>query len=311
MTTTALGSTPFTGRRRELGEIQRALTTARCVTLIGFGGAGKTRLARQVLRELGATTTTWWVGLGDLRDPATVHLTVAEALGLHPHPGTSQVRLLAESIGDQPAVLCLDNCEHLLDSCTVLVAELLASCPGLRVLTTSRQPLGLAGELVYRVPPLALPGPEDDLDALRSSEAVALFAARAAEALPGFEVDHANAAAVARLCTELEGVPLALELAAARIRALSPQEMLAARVARWSYSAPCSPGSATATGCSAAATWTPPTGSGPWRPRSPGATTSAPARSSCCGSGCRFSLPGSTSVTPSTPAPTHSSPARR
>ena len=236
MTISGHEPTPFVGRRRELGDLRRALSSVRCLTLVGIGGAGKTRLAQRLLQEhaegggRGSTETgrAWLVELAPVRDPSLVQLVVADAIGVRPQPGERQVPAICQFLGGEAAVLVLDNCEHLLDACAGLVSDLLSECPGLKVITTSRQPLGIAGELVYRVPPLSLPGPGDELRwrDLAQYESVALFVSRAATALPGFKLDVANADAVARLCVALEGIPLALELAAARIRTLSPSAML-------------------------------------------------------------------------------------
>ena len=227
---TALEATPFIGRQRELGELHRALGIARAVTLIGVGGTGKTRLAQSLLHELRDEHEgrVWIVELGQVHDPAMVQLAVAAALGLRPEPGGAQAPTVARFLGDDPALLVLDNCEHLLEPVAAMASELLASCPRLRLVATSREALGIAGELVYRLSPMAVPELPDGLRAedLLENESVALFVGRAREALPGFELTDANEETVARLCVALEGIPLALELAAARIRVLSPEAML-------------------------------------------------------------------------------------
>lgn len=218
MTQLNLEATPFIGRRRELSEVRQALKSSRLVTLTGVGGTGKTRLAREVARQLQSELgeSVWVVELPDNLDPDLVPLAVAQAMGLRTNATESQVPHVVEAVGDRPALIVLDNCEHLADACRGLVHELLMARPQLLMLTTSRQPLRITGEQVYAVPPLALP-----------DEAVELFVGRATGALPGFRLDDENRPSVTRLCEALEGLPLALELAAARIRVLTPDAMLA------------------------------------------------------------------------------------
>ena len=230
MSISAFEATPFIGRRRELGELRRALASSRCVTLIGIGGVGKTRLAQCLLQQIreGLDGRVWTVDLGQEHDPDMVQLAVAAAMGLRPQPGEQQVETIRKFLGDARAVLGLDNCEHLLDACAALTSDLLSACPGLQVVATSRQALGIAGERVYRVPPLSVPDFSSGTRArdLAEYESVALFVERAHDALPDFELTDENAESVAQLCVALEGIPLAMELAAARTRVLSPEAML-------------------------------------------------------------------------------------
>ncbi len=230
MTPSSPEATPFIGRHQELSDLRQALTSGRLVTLVGAGGAGKTRLARQATRAAREFDqgTVWTVELAEVTDPRLVPLTVIESIGLQDVTTSTATLALADFVGDREVLLVLDNCEHLLAACRDLVTELLPRCAGLRVLGTSRQALGVGGEVVVTVPPLSVPDPEAGLDAeeLCRYDAVQLFVERARSALPGFALVPANADAVARLSHDLDGLPLALELAAARIRVLTPEAMV-------------------------------------------------------------------------------------
>ena len=224
----------FVGREHELGQLRRLLDDTRALTLCGTGGIGKTRLALQVLAAVADEFPdgAWFVELGDLQQPDLVVSRVAAAVGVGEEPGRPLVDTLADALRPRRLLLALDNCEHLIDACARVCQRLLASSPGLRLIATSREPLRVAAETVWQVHPLSVaPGgaalaPED---ALRY-EAIRLFAARAAASLPGFAIGPANSAAVAALCRALDGVPLAIELAAAWVRTLSV-EQIAARLA--------------------------------------------------------------------------------
>ena len=222
--------TSFVGRRQATTEVKRLLSVARLVTLTGVGGVGKSRLALHVAREVRRAYPdgVWLVELAKLGDPALVEQTVAAALGLRDHSRRDPMTVLAEFLVDKRLLLVLDNCEHVLDGCGHLAARLLAAAPRLSVLATSREPLDINGEHPWPVPPLTLPSADAATHALdRPFEGLALFEERAAAAVPGFTLDEDNKRAVARLCRRLDGLPLAIELAAVRLRVLSVEEMLA------------------------------------------------------------------------------------
>jgi predicted ATPase/class 3 adenylate cyclase/DNA-binding CsgD family transcriptional regulator len=226
--------TSFVGREAELAELSQVSAQHRLVTLVGAGGTGKTRLAIEVAADAidAYPNGVWWVDLATVADPGLVPRAVMTAVGLddtHADP----VARITTFLSDKRAMLVIDNCEHLSQPTGELVSAVLHGCPGVAVLATSREALGIAGEAVWRVPPLVLPEAIDrtrptthDVERILATEAVRLFAERAAEARPGFQVDGSNAATVAEICTRLDGLPLALELAAARVRALTPQRIL-------------------------------------------------------------------------------------
>ncbi len=223
--------TSFVGRRHELSEARRLLSRTRLLTLTGVGGVGKTRLALRVAEKLRRTFPdgVWQVELASLQDPGLLAQTVAAALGLRDQSARSPAATLAEYLADKRLLLVLDNCDHLLDACAELVDPLLRAAPGLRVLVTSRQALGVNGEHVLAVFPLSVPDPDAGplaVGALEQYEAVTLFADRAAAVLPEFALDASNVDTVVRLCQRLDGIPLAIELAAVRLRALSLQQLL-------------------------------------------------------------------------------------
>jgi predicted ATPase/DNA-binding CsgD family transcriptional regulator len=220
----------FVGREHELAELSRLAASARAVTLCGPGGIGKTRLALRVLAELGEEFPdgVWFVELGDLRQPELVVSRVASVIGVDEEPGRPLLETLADALRPRRLLLALDTCEHLIESCARLCHRLLAGSPGLHVLATSREPLRMAAEAVWQVPPLSLPPPgaAEPPDALCRYEAIRLFGDRAEASLPGFAVDSANVPAVTALCRSLDGVPLAIELAAAWVRVLSVEQIL-------------------------------------------------------------------------------------
>jgi predicted ATPase/DNA-binding CsgD family transcriptional regulator len=224
----------FVGRDLELAELRRLLPATRVLTLCGPGGIGKTRLALRLMADSVALYPdgVWLADLADLRQPELVVPRVAAVLGIREEPGRPLAETLAEALRSRRLLLALDTCEHLLDASAELCQLLLVSSAGVRLLVTSREPLHLAGETAWPVPPLSVP-PAGTVpsppDAWRY-EAVRLFADRAAAALPGFALGPGNVAAVAAVCRALDGIPLAVELAAARVRALSV-EQIAARLA--------------------------------------------------------------------------------
>ncbi|MFI5623317.1 ATP-binding protein [Nocardioides sp. NPDC051685] len=221
---------PLVGRRRELDTIKRLLEGHRLVTLTGVGGAGKTRLARRVTSDLSRVykEAAWIVELADVTDPDLLGHGVARAIGLQVKSADFDPALITEFLAGRRALLTIDNCEHLTDACAELVEDILDSCPGVRVLTTSQRALGVRAESLFVVPPLTMPSPgvEVPVEGLGQYESISLFVERAAAIEPGFSLTAGNAPAIVELCRALEGIPLALELAAARIRVLSPQAML-------------------------------------------------------------------------------------
>lgn len=220
----------FVGRERELAEVKRLLATTRLLTLTGPGGTGKTRLSLQVAADsqAGFTHGVWLVELAPLADPELVAGAVAALFGLRPLPGLSLEHTLVDYLRGKHILIILDNCEHLVDACARLSANLLSACPGLTILATSREGLGIAGETVFHVPTLGLPSSNDTMAAaVCRHDAADLFLQRARAVQPNFNVSNANAAAVAQIVRRLDGIPLAIELAAARIRLLSPEQIAA------------------------------------------------------------------------------------
>jgi predicted ATPase len=214
--------TSFVGRAAELDTLTALLRSARLLTIAGPAGMGKTRLAIQLAGRFGDDVAVDFVGLAPLADGRLVAQEVAARLGAVERAGEPIERTLTEHIGARPSLLLLDNCEHLVDRCADLVEALLRGCPELRVLATSLQPLRVPGEVLWRIAPLTLP----DRRGVEDSEAVRLFEARARQVRPAFAVEPGNAAAVAELCHRLEGIPLAIELAAARMETLTVEEIL-------------------------------------------------------------------------------------
>lgn len=222
-------TTSFVGRKHDVAEVKHLLARARLVTLTGVGGVGKTRLAVQTAAGLARAFPdgVWLVELDGLRDPALVAHTVLEALGVPDETGRSAAAVLADHLRDRRLLIILDNCEHLLDACASLAHDLLRAAAGLRLLATSRERLALAGEHLWPVSPLPLPEAGRPLPAgawLRYP-AMTLFAERAAAVDPGFAVTEENQEGVAAVCRLLAGIPLAIELAAGRLRVLSLAEL--------------------------------------------------------------------------------------
>jgi predicted ATPase/class 3 adenylate cyclase/DNA-binding CsgD family transcriptional regulator len=209
--------TSFVGREADIAQVRDLVTENRLVTLTGAGGVGKTRLAIQIAGQIANEFADgiWYVDLAPITDPDLVPVTTARALGLPDQPGRSTIETLTRFVAGRHMLVVLDNCEHLLDASAEMVAALLGAAAGLTLLATSREPIGVAGELSWRVPSLPL-----------ADKAIELFTDRARRARPDFVVADDNAATVTEICRRLDGVPLAIELAAARVRALSLTEIL-------------------------------------------------------------------------------------
>jgi predicted ATPase/DNA-binding CsgD family transcriptional regulator len=222
--------TRFIGRRRELPAIAAAIDQHRLVTLRGAGGVGKTRLALRVAREIrdDFADGSWLVELSALRDYELLPGTVSAALGLPDEATGDPLEALAANLAERELLLVLDTCEHLVEACGSLARTLLAAAPGLRILATSREPLGVPAEQALLISPLELPAPgwSSPVYAAARSDAVALFVDRAQAAVPGFALSTANTVTVAELCRRLDGIPLALELAAVRLRGMPADEIL-------------------------------------------------------------------------------------
>jgi non-specific serine/threonine protein kinase len=228
-------ATSFVGRTAELAVVRGLLDESRLLTLAGAGGVGKTRLALHVASGQGEhfPDGVWLAELAALDDGDLVARTVATLLGVREEPGRPLIATLTDQLIDRALLLVLDNCEHLLDACAELAAALLRHCPRLRILVTSRQSLGIPGETTYRVPPLAVPEAPGmqpsvaDLDRLAGTEAVRLFVERARQFMPAFALNARDGPVVAQICRLLDGIPLAIELAAARIASLSVEQVAA------------------------------------------------------------------------------------
>ncbi|MCW5853406.1 MAG: tetratricopeptide repeat protein [Anaerolineae bacterium] len=246
--------TPFIGRRDDIASLTRRLAATRLLTLTGPGGSGKTRLALEVAQavhqaevtkqegdaggdDLAVSDGIWWVELAGLAEVNLLPQTVAAVLGVREQPTRPATDSLVEALRPRAMLLILDNCEHLVTGCAALVHSLLPHCPYLRILATSQTALNMGGETVWPVPPLSLPSPKqrpssgalqsDDVERIVHSEAVQLFVARASAVKPDFMLTAHNAEAIAAICWRLDGMPLALELAAARVRLFSPQQIAA------------------------------------------------------------------------------------
>lgn len=221
--------TRFIGRKHEMDVIKRLLNTTHLLTLVGPPGTGKTRLALQIAWQMADTfhEVVYFVSLAPISDPALVTNTIASAIGVNEAPSQPLIETLKYVLRERQMLLILDNFEHLLPA-AAYVSELLAAAPQLKALVTSREPLHLYGEQEYAVPPLDLPDPEHlDPQALADCESTALFMQQARAVRPDFELTAENALDVAKICVRLEGLPLAIELAAARVRLLSPRTLLA------------------------------------------------------------------------------------
>jgi predicted ATPase len=220
--------TSFIGREKEIEEVKHAVTENRLVTLVGPGGTGKTRLALQATADLLDLFPegVWFIELAPLGDPALVPQALASLLGLREEGSRPIIATLTGFLQAKKVLFILDNCEHLIEASAQLASTLLHSCPQVSLITSSRETLGITGEIAYRVPPLSLPDVKHPhLEALVQYEAVQLFVERARSASPSFQVTAENAPAIAQICSRLDGIPLALELAAARVRLLNVEQI--------------------------------------------------------------------------------------
>lgn len=222
--------TSFVGREKQIAEIQEIITRSRVVTLTGAGGSGKTRLSLEVAAELVDAkhfkNGIWFVELAPLSDSALVTWSIATVLGIQEQSERPILNTLLDFLQNKSLLLILDNCEHLLGACAELSETILRACPNVKVLASSREPLGIAGEISYRVPSLSLPSTRDLLPhALTRYEAVRLFIERAAAVQASFAMTNENAPTLTQICYRLDGIPLALELAAARVRVLSVEQI--------------------------------------------------------------------------------------
>ena len=214
----------FVGRERGLSELRRLVEDSRLVTLTGAGGAGKTRLAVQLAAECldGSGDGVWLVELASVSNEAAVASTILDVLGMATRSGQSPLEILVTGLASQRALIVLDNCEHLVGACAKVADAILRRCPEISLLATSREPLGIAGEILYRVPSMSLPDEDNDPGEVDPrSGAIALFAERATAQGVGFVLDRASTPLVTEICRRLDGMPLAIELAASRLRALS------------------------------------------------------------------------------------------
>jgi predicted ATPase/class 3 adenylate cyclase len=219
--------TSFIGREKEVGQIKQRLEKNRLVTLTGSGGVGKTRLAIQVASELLSEypNGVWLVELAPVTNPELVAQTVCAALDIAPQGNLSALQVLTDYLKQKKLLLVVDNCEHLIDACAQLCETLLHACLNLRIIASSREALGVAGENAYRVPSLSLPNPHDKLEMIEKCEAVKLFMERANTVLPEFGINVTNAPVVAQICQRLDGIALAIELAASRVKLLKVEQI--------------------------------------------------------------------------------------
>lgn len=220
--------TSFVGREEEQHELAELIATSRMVTITGVGGAGKTRLALQVAADLVPRFSdgVWLVELATVTDPESLDAAVVAALGLGQPSGAAPRRVVLDHLAGRDALLVVDNCEHLIDQAASLVDDILTAAPGVKVVATSRELLGITGEVSYRLRSLAVPGRDvRDPEVVRSADAVQLFVERATAGRPDFSLIDDNAATVAEICRRLDGMPLAIELAAARVRSFSVDQI--------------------------------------------------------------------------------------
>jgi len=221
--------TSFIGREKELAEIKHLMSRTRLLTLTGSGGNGKTRLALQAAAEAvdQFTNGVWFVDMATVLDPSLIATMVATTLRLREQPGQTMLETLVAFLGDKRMLLILDNCEQIVGACAVFTEKLLKSCHGLHILATSREGLDIAGEMTWRVRSLPIPSANDlkSFEVIAQNPAVRLFVDRAASVVRTFQVTEKNAPAIAKVCQRLDGIPLAIELAAARVKTISPEEI--------------------------------------------------------------------------------------
>jgi predicted ATPase len=221
--------TSFVGREKEIAEVKELLSTTRLLTLTGSGGTGKTRLSLHVAAEVldAFKNGVWFIELAPLSDPALVPSTIALTLSLREEPGRPLIATLMDWLREKELLLILDNCEHLVEACAKFADDVLHGSRATRILATSREPLGIAGESIYHVPSLQTPSPKEriNIEQFEQYAAVRLFIDRAKQSLSTFRVTNINAPAVAQICYRLDGIPLAIELAAARVKALSVEKI--------------------------------------------------------------------------------------
>ncbi|HMD80924.1 MAG TPA: tetratricopeptide repeat protein, partial [Anaerolineales bacterium] len=219
--------TSFIGREKEVEQIKKRLEKNRLVTLTGSGGVGKTRLSIQTASELLSEypNGVWLIELAPVTDPGLVTQTICTTLDVTPQGTSPALNVLIDYLKLKKTLLVVDNCEHLIDACAQLCEALLHTCPDLRIITSSREALGIEGENAYRVPSLAVPNSHDTLRTIQNSEAVKLFVDRANASLPEFEITGANAPTIAQICQRLDGIALAIELAASRVKMLKVEQI--------------------------------------------------------------------------------------